>query len=641
MAVSSILDESNEISVYKLAEMLDDEQVEAVMAEAMDTVVEANAGAGKTRVLTSRVAYLLATGVPQNHIMLLTFTNKASREMIERVQEMLGGKKVRIMGGTFHHVAVIFLRLYAEYIGYKKNFSILDPDDAKSLIEEERKKYLKKNGIAKSKFPDKKVIYHYYSSAINRELSYEVINEEENEFPYDILLGMIEIIEAYVTRKKEASGMDFDDLLVNFHVLLSNEEIRKKISKQFPYILVDEYQDINGIQYEIIELLNKGNHNLFAVGDAKQAIYSWRGSNVQYIESFEKRHRTSQVLYITHNYRSDAAILHLAENSINHNFEKGKKAKITPYLPYKNKPTLHETQDDYKQADYIAETVRKHAKNGVSFKEMAILLRTNYLTRTIEKVFRQQGIPYKLLAGFSFFERKHVKDILAFLRFVHNQQDESAFIRMAGLFEGIGEKTIEKLFEGYKSAGYDLTALGKIKVSKNASTGVATMLSIVLSIVEEKTIATMIRCILREYYDAYLKRTEEDYRERMSDVNYLLEAAEGYGNLSDFLSEMILDEVEQKEQGDEVVTITTVHKAKGLEWEVVFLPYVNEGIFPSLRRTDVESIKEERRLFYVAVTRAKKQLHLSFTTWQAQSYKPMFPSSFIREISSTFYEEVK
>jgi DNA helicase II / ATP-dependent DNA helicase PcrA len=640
----SIIGEDGDISIHKLGLTLDDEQIEAVMMENRNTLVKANAGAGKTRVLTSRVAYLLASDVSQNEIMLLTFTNKAGREMLERVQAMLGGRKVRILGGTFHKIGGIFLRKYADALGYKSNFTIMDTDDAKSMIEEIRKKYLKENGLKKSEFPEKKIIYHYGSSAINKDIPFEVINEEENRFPDYILDGIKEILVDYQERKKEANAMDFDDMIVNFGKLLEIDDIRKEVSSQYKYILVDEYQDINHIQNKIIKLLNKGNNNLFVVGDANQAIYSWRGSDVRYIEGFQRHYLNSETLYITHNYRSDGEILKLAEHSINHNYDGRTKTKINAFLPSENKPTLHLTQDDFKQADYIAETIHRHARKGVPYQEMAILLRTNFLTRVLEKVLRQHGIPYKLLAGFSFFERKHIKDILAFLRFVENPKDEMAFIRMAGLFDGLGDKTVEKLFAGFKEADYKLEGLRKVKVTKRAKEGVDTLLSILEEILDPNSISieAMISHIVKEYYDSYLKRTEDDYRERKKDLEYLYETANGYDKLSDFLSEMILDEVEQEEQGDNVVNITTVHKAKGLEWDVVFLPYLNEGIFPSGRTLNQpEGLEEERRLFYVAVTRARKHLHMSHIEWQSMSYKPMYPSSFLQELLPTHYETMR
>jgi DNA helicase II / ATP-dependent DNA helicase PcrA len=640
--IYSILDEDNEISIYKLAEQLDDEQVEAVMAEPKNTLVKANAGAGKTRVLTSRVAYLLATGVPQHQIMLLTFTNKASREMIERVQAMLGGREVRILGGTFHHVGVVFLRKYAEELGYKKNFTILDVDDAQFLIEEIRKEYLKKHGLKKGDFPEKKVIYHFYTRSINVNKPYEIINEEEYHFPEYILDGIKEIIEEYFKRKKEMNAMDFDDLIVNFRDLLRIPEIRKKIASQYRYVLCDEFQDVNHIQYEILSLLNKGNQTLFVVGDANQAIYSWRGSDVHYIETFEQRFLDTQTYYITNNYRSDGEILKLAEYSINHNYGGKRITKIHAFLPSENKPTMYHAQDDYKQAEYIAETIQKYAQKGIPYQEMAVLLRTNYLTRVLEKVFRQRGIPYKLLAGFSFFERKHVKDILAFLRFIENPKDEMAFKRMASLFEGLGEKTVANLFAGLKEADYHFDSLREVKVNKKAKEGVDAMINILESLLSpNNTIKDMINIIMNEYYNDYLKRTEEDYSDRKRDIEYLCETADGYENLSEFLSEMMLDEAKQEEQGENVVTITTVHKSKGLEWDCVFLPYLNDTIFPSGRNYHGEGLKEERRLFYVAVTRARKYLHMSYIQMQSQTYKPMYPSLFLHELPPHLYSEIR
>lgn len=638
----SLIGEDGSISIHKLGMSLDDEQVEAVMMEDRNTLVKANAGAGKTRVLTSRVAYLLASNIPQHEILLLTFTNKAGREMIERVEAMLGGQKVRILGGTFHRIGGLFLRKYAEKLGYKRNFTILDTDDAKSLIEEIRKKYLKEHGLKKSEFPDKKIIYHYGSSSLNKDIPLEVINEEENRFSFTILEGINEILKSYKERKLEANAMDFDDMILNFGRLLDFQEIRKEISTQYKYILVDEYQDINHIQNKIIKLLNKGNNNLFAVGDVNQAIYSWRGSNVSYMELFHRKYLDTESLYITHNYRSDANILKLAEDSINHNYDEFT-TRIKAFRSAEHMPTFHLAQDDYKQADYLVEMIQRHRRKGVSYEQMAILLRTNFLTRVLEKVFRQNRIPYKLLAGFSFYERKHIKDILAFLRFVENPKDETAFIRIAGLFDGLGEKTVEKLFLGYKASGYLLEGLDKVKVTKRAKEGLVSLIVVVKGLLQaDMAIKDMIKHIQSSYYDMYLKRTQEDYRDRKNDLDYLYDTAEGYSSLTDFLSEMVLDDVEEEEQDDDAITITTVHKSKGLEWDCVFLPYLNEGIFPSSRSLNqIDGLEEERRLFYVAVTRARRYLHMSNISWQSMSQKPMYPSQFLQELDSKLYQVLR
>lgn len=638
----SMIGEDGTISIEKLGMSLDEEQVEAVMMEDRNTLVKANAGAGKTRVLTSRVAYLLASGVPQSEILLLTFTNKAGREMIERVESMLDGQKVRIMGGTFHRIGGLFLRRYAETLGYKKNFTILDTDDAKGLIEEIRKRFLKERGLKKSDFPDKKIIYHYGSSSLNKNLPLTSINEKENRFAEDMLEDIEGILKEYQVRKLEANAMDFDDMILNFGRLLDMEDIRKEISSQYKYVLVDEYQDINHIQNKIIKLLNKGNNKLFAVGDVNQGIYSWRGSNVSYMELFHRKYLNTESLYITHNYRSDANILKLAESSINHNYDTFT-TRIKAFRTGENMPTLHLSQDDFTQADYLVEMIKRHRMSGMAYQDMAILLRTNFLTRVLEKVFRQRGIPYKLLAGFSFYERKHVKDILAFLRFVENPKDETAFIRIAGLFDGLGEKTVEKLFVGYKGSGYLLQGLDEVKVTKRAKEGLTSLTLVIKGLLHPGlSIKDMIEHIQMSYYDMHLRRTQDDYRDRKNDLDYLCDTADGYESLTEFLSEMVLDEVEEESQRDDAVTITTIHKSKGLEWECVFLPYLNEGICPSSRSVnEVGGLEEERRLFYVAVTRACKYLHMSHISWQSMSHKPMTPSTFVEELPPTDYQVMK
>ena len=445
--------------------------------------------------------------------------------------------------------------------------------------------------------------------------------------------------------------MDFDDLLINFNEILKKEDISEIIRKRYEYILVDEYQDINWIQNEIIERLNEGNNNLFVAGDAEQAIYSWRGSKVSFIQNFQYTHKNCNVFPISHNYRSDGEILKLAENAISYNYWDSSQApKIIPYLPHKNKPILFEANDDNIQADYIASEIKKKLREGIRANEIAVLVRANYLTKIIEKTFRQNGIPYKLLAGYSFFEREHIRDLLAFLKFIDNPQDEFAFARMAGLFEGIGEKTIENLFEHFKNSGYDISSLsidntkGKVKLSKNAKEGLTILKNILDEILKNKNdIKHVLSIITSMYYEDYLKNTKDDYLDRKKDIQYLMVSSKSYKNLSDFISDMVLDVENEEEVAEEnKVIITTVHKAKGLEWDCVFIPYLNEGIFPGNKTANEEDVREERRLFYVAVTRAKKYLYMSNIAYQSQygDYNYYEPSRFIEEVDNKLYTRV-
>lgn len=634
--VSNILDENNQINMDQLRAILDEEQFQAVTADFQNILVRANAGSGKTRVLTSRVAYLLASGVPEHQIMLLTFTRKASREMMERVGSLLGRNHIQIMGGTFHSVGVRFLRKYGELLGYGTNFTILDTEDSKRLIGEVRKDYLKETGLNHKDFPKNTIIQAYSSTAINKNLTLEEVNKSRVHFDVATLKGIKTILEAYRKKKKELNAMDFDDILVNFSKLLDIPRIQEIISKQYQYVLIDEYQDINHIQAKIIQSLNKGNDHLFAVGDPNQSIYGWRGSEVSYIEKFNKHFSNAKQYYITYNYRSDGEILKVAEYSINMNYKNKKnKTKIYPVLPHNNKPIVYSGRTEEEQAEYISETIQNYVKQGVPYKEIAVLIRKNRHSMALEKAFRKRGIPYKLLAGMSFFERKHVKDILAFMRFVDNPKDKIAFSRMAKLFEGIGDKTIEKLHIELSKQQYQIEALANVKVTGRAKNGVEMLLSILMKITQSSYGASkMVGHIINEFYEHYLKMSEEDYEDRMDDLNYLWHLAEQYGNLSDFLSEMILDDTKEEGSGEEVVTISTVHKSKGLEWDCVFIPYLNDGDFSISSKDDKKDSEEERRVFYVAVTRSRHYLHLCYVEGYSFSngFIPAYPSVFITEL---------
>lgn len=650
---SESFEDKSELEIYKLLQNLDEEQRRAVQCTNKNTICKAVAGSGKTRVLTHRVAYLIQTGVPQRKILLLTFTNKASKEMTKRVKDLLNVDVLHILGGTFHHVAVVLLRQFANELGYSKYFSIATPDDAQDLIKPLREDYVKKFGISKKEFPTAKIIYYLYSSSMNLRKSIEDISIEENRrYSYEVITGINYIIDSYKEKKKQANAMDFDDLLINLNEILKIERIRELISSRYEYVLVDEYQDINWVQNEIIERLNRDNNNLFVAGDSQQAIYSWRGSKVTFIEEFEKYHNRCNVFPISHNYRSDGEILKLAENAISNNFwDKSKAPKIIPYLPYENIPTLFKANDDNEQSEYIVREIKEKLSQGIAPNEIAILVRANYLTKMLEKAFRQNDIPYKLLAGYSFFEREQVRDILCFLRFVDNPKDEFAFSRMANLFEGVGAKTISNLFEHFKSNDYDVNSLtidglkGNVRLSKNAKEGISTLNEIFAEIFKDKDdIRGMIKAVVDIYYDSYLKSKKEDYVDRMKDVDYLIDSANSYNSLSEFLSDMVLDVDDKKEEDikeENRVIITTVHKAKGLEWDCVFIPYLNEGIFPGNKSEDEESIREERRLFYVAITRAKKHLFMSNISFQLQTYKYYESSRFLAEVDEDLYKRVK
>lgn len=632
---------------------LDENQEKAVTSELKDAICISVAGSGKTRVLTRRVAYLLYKGVKEDEIMLLTFTNKAANVMLQRVKDLLKRSDLKVLGGTFHHVATFFLRRYANEIGFGKNFTILTPNDAKFLLDEIREEFLEEVKLSKAEFPTAKVIYTLHTASVNKGIDIEYL-DEEYRFSGRTYTNIKLILQRYAERKKDNNCMDFDDLLIKFNELLNIEKVRNEINNEYKYILVDEYQDINHLQYDIIEKLNK-NNTLFVVGDMNQSIYGFRGGRVEYIESFQYSHDCN-VFTIDTNYRSDPNILKLAEDSINNNYQEYP-VKFKGYKPAICKPVLYEVENEVIQAEFIASSIKNKLKAGVSPNEIAILVRgVFFTTKSLETAFRKYNIPYVMKAGFSYYERKHIKDIVAFLTILNNPAAEESFKRAIKLFEGIGEKSVKKVYEDYVKNGknietlYDRINSGKLKLSARIKYGTMKFLNLLMETFKKPTIAEMIRNIIDSFYDEYLMKNDEEYLDRKQELNFFVDIAKGYGNdLKGFLEEISLDfaeteapDKEGKKKPEECITLATIHRAKGLEWDYVYMPFLNEEIFPSkkvIEAMNEEEMEEERRLMYVGITRAKKELIMSFVNYITIARQHFASSSFVRELNSKLYDK--
>lgn len=631
--------------IDNLLNSLDEDQRAAVLGELKDTLLIAIAGAGKTRTLTSKVAYSILTGIREEQIMLLTFTNKAADEMIKRVKQILKKDNVSVLAGTFHHVAVVFLRRYAKKLGYGNNFAILTPDDASDLMGLCRQKFLAENKELSKDFPNKSVLYDIYSKIINLNKNLTLINAQFYGYSLKVERAIETILEDYDTRKKENNSMDFDDLLKNFYILLlQNPDVVERISASYPIVFTDEFQDVNFIQNEILQMLkNNGKSILWVVGDPEQSIYKFRGSRVDFINKFELNNPGCNVFKLRYNYRSHKDILELATNSINHNFLKYKK-EMLEYLPYLKKPVIISAENEFKQAQYIANCINAAHKSNVPYKEIAILIRSNYLTKVLEMVFQRENIPYRILCGVSFFDRQHVRDILAFIKFMSNPLDEVAFSRIGNLFEGVGAKTSEKLYNNLKELDFDFNnidiSLLSFKPTKKAVSGIEKLLALLRIVYNESVLENKILSIISYHYGEYLKVNFDDHYSRQEDLNSLVETAKLYSNVDSFLEDLILEsnkKVEEEDKDDKVV-ITSVHKSKGLEWDYVYLPYLNENIFPSRKSTTHEEIEEERRLFYVACTRARKSLEIGFIGDSAIMNDVSNPSKFITELNENLFD---
>lgn len=613
---------------------LDDQQLAAVCAPVGNTCVFAIAGSGKTRVLTYRVANFIDNKIPEEEIMLLTFTNKAADEMVERITGLLGKKRLKLTAGTFHSVASKILRKYADRLGYDKNFKIITPGIQRALIESCRNNYIE-NYIPDNNddFPTKNVLLDIYSGAINHNIPFnEYLRMYYSYFKGDKPDGIVLIFKDYVDRKKEDNLMDFDDLLLNFMDLFQYEDVKKEINKQFKYIFVDEYQDINWMQYRILEELN-ANNCLFVIGDSSQCIYQFRGSKAEYIDIFEKTHENTNKYKLTYNYRSTQQVLDVAESCINHN-------KLAEPLKLKSKskegpiPLFFCAEDEKLEAEVIA---KKIIEMNVPLSSVAVLVRRGVQIAIIEDAMRRANIQCNLVGSQSLYETEHVQDIIAFLQLIADKTNEAAFYRTITLFSGIGTVYGNKIYNEYKNAGYNIN-----KVIDKFPQKINFAVKVMDRILNNKynDIAHMIQYILNTFYDKHLQNKFPDAEDKAEDIRYLMTVSKDYDNLNDFLDQITLAVTSNKrKEKKDAITIITMHKSKGLEWPIVFLPFCDKGEYPRCRDKDylynTEYVQDERNLFYVSITRAKEQLFVSYSL--EYDLKPAGPSPFLEEIDEELY----
>ncbi|MCR3758471.1 ATP-dependent helicase [Clostridium felsineum] len=630
------------ISEKELLKGLDIDQKEAVTAPLDKTsCVRANAGSGKTRVLSSRVAYLVLKKV--NGIMLLTFTNKAAKEMTERVQKLVGDNiSTRIISGTFHHMACIFLRRYSNVVGIDNNFSILSQSDAESIISRTRKDVLSempKNEVPKD-FPTAPKIMSKYSFYRNKfkDITFDAFLRNSNIMPKSREL-IENIIKEYEIFKKESNSLDFDDLIIYFRkLILSSIKVRRSIHSAYPYILCDEYQDVNYIQKDIIDMMDINNTQM-VVGDEGQSIYGWRGSNINYILRFKENHKNALIYTIRYNYRSGSGIVKLAENAINLNVEKEENKKIMiPFQKQRVIPVIKGFIDEIEQGNIIANQI---LSENYDLGETAVLVRSNRLTRNLEFAFKKKHIRYKVVGGTPFYEKAHIKDLFAFLKFEYNRKDRISFVRIITMANGVGAKTAENIYETFGRCNFNYEFIKTFKVPNKSKDDVETIFNNMKGIQNIKLPAGKLKYILESFYENYLyeEYNDESIENRLNDVKKFIEMAEEYLTIDSFIEDLILDNQKDDDKSD-VVIISTVHRAKGLEWDNVFLPYLNDDIFPSKMSTTIEELQEEQRLFYVAITRTKKNLFISYVNAFSDDPKQniQYSSKFIKQLDGRLFD---
>ena len=625
---------------------LNPEQLRVVMEEGGPLLVIAGAGSGKTRTLTYRVARLMESGVPPERILLATFTNKAARSMLTRVETLIGRAIGGLWGGTFHHCAHLTLRAHAPRLEYTRNFSILDSEDARQLINT----CIAEIGIdAKAdKFPRGDVIGDMISLAVNTEAPFLDVITSRYPFFSHRAEEITTVAARYRKRKKELDMMDFDDLLFNWRELLVNfREVREAYSGRFLQVLVDEYQDTNKLQAEIMDLLASGHRNLMVVGDDSQSIYSFRGANYENIMRFPDRYPDCRIFKLETNYRSTPEILHLANLSITNNenqFQKTLRAVRERGL----RPVLVPARNVLQQADFVAQRIIELHRSGIPLGEMAVIYRAHYHSMEIQMELTRRGIPFEIRSGIRFFEQAHIKDVTGYLRILVNPRDEIAWKRVLGLYAKIGRVTADKVW-CYVSALSDPHAAVLTKDFKGCSTkGAVPGLTRF-----QETFCTLhgsgstsppelIDIILKSGYRDLLREKYADAASREEDLLQLANFSSRFSTLEDFLSELALltgitEESRPEGSVEDSVVLSSIHQAKGLEWMAVFMVWCSEGMIPLARALkEPGGEEEERRLFYVAVTRAKDHLYLCYPLTdyaRGMGQLPVSPSRFIMELS--------
>ena len=611
-------------SDLELDEHLNPQQQDVVKAGDGPVLVVAGAGTGKTHALTHRVAHLVDRGIPAKKILLLTFTNKAAQSMTDRVSGLLREDIDKLWSGTFHSIGNRILRREAERLGYSSDFSILDTEDAKTLM----KQCIADADVGhlEKRFPKAKVLYQIQSLALNTATNFrEHIQAEYPQFQ-SIADPLTDIVKLYRKRKRQMSLMDFDDLLTNWEELFEqNEQVRKAYASRFKHVLVDEYQDINHLQDNLVHLMASEHENLTVVGDDCQSIYGFRGADYKNILSFPDRYDDCQTYKLEINYRSTPEILELSNQSIHQNEDQFHKTLQST----KNsgpEPTLVKVDDADQQAAFICQRILELRDDGIDLSEMAVLYRAHYHAMELQLEMARRGIPFVMRSGLRFFEQAHIKDVLSYLKFIFNPRDELSFLRLAQQWRGIGSKRSDQIWQQLERQSDPLSVLDNPAVEKplpeQATESWRKIRDILVELRDSRLDTSpgqLVDIILENGYREYAKQSFEKPENRIEDLEQFADYADSYDDLDHLLGEITLltgmsgEEimVGEEQEDEDHVCLSTIHRAKGLEWKAVFTLWLSDGYFPSNRASDPKEIEEERRLFYVATTRAEEELYLT------------------------------
>ncbi|OYX38819.1 ATP-dependent DNA helicase PcrA [Candidatus Saccharibacteria bacterium 32-50-10] len=618
-----------------MLEGLNPAQAEAVTTTTGPVLILAGAGSGKTKTLTHRIANLIANeGVWPNRILAVTFTNKAAREMRHRLASLVEAdashRDFMPWMGTFHGICVRLLRIDGHTIGVGRNFVIYDEDDRQALV---------KQAMKQLSISDRDIKPSQISSAIsNAKNKLQTPDDLKGEARYPFQQHLATIYDRYESMRRDAGALDFDDLLLEaVRMLQSSPELAKKWRDHFEHILIDEYQDTNAAQYQLVKILVNQSKNICVVGDDWQSIYSWRGADFTNILNFERDFPGCHVVKLEQNYRSTGNILEAAHNVIQKNDQRSDK-KLWTSAGDGSPVTVHGIYDENEEARLVAERISSQVAIGArKYDDFAVLYRTNAQSYTLERLFLQLHIPYQLVGGVRFYDRKEIKDIIAYLRLIYQPNDRMSFSRIANVpTRGIGATSMEKFFDWQSNQGLDIiTALEQIAMAgiisgkaRQSMGSLAAILRRLQSMAETEAPANIIEAIINDTgYRHYIDDGTPQADERAENLGSLINEAQAYASLDDFLEEVALMSSADTTSDGQKVTLMTLHAAKGLEFPVVFIVGMEEGIIPHSRVFDSPAeLEEERRLCYVGMTRAREELHLSYTYSRMQfgqrSYNP-------------------
>lgn len=606
-------------------------------------LILAGAGSGKTRTVTYRIAHMIKEkNISPLNILALTFTNKAAREMKERAEELIGEENsYNLVVSTFHSFAVRILKTYSERIGYGRNFNIYDVDDQKSIITKIKKEMNIKDDIAPGRIANRISKLKEDGVGLNEVSRQLDLRISANQLFYDIYKKYDEVLKAN-------NAMDFSDLLLNARRLLDDKYVLDIIQNRYQYIVVDEYQDTNNIQYEIINLIAAKYRNICVVGDEDQSIYAFRGANIENILNFEKDYPDAYTIKLERNYRSTKRILDTANELIRNNkSSKGKKLWTDGSEGEKIK--IFNAKTPYDEAEFIVKEIKAKSKSGVDYKDMTILYRTNAQSRVLEEKLLEGNVPYKIYGGMQFFQRKEIKDILAYLNLLNNRNDNHNFYRIINVPKrSIGEKTLEKIAEIANERNIPMLDALQFVDETNIRGAVKNTLKDFYNMIQGIYLS-LDELSVKEVFDEVITKTkyfdsiEDNKEDRVKNIEELLnsiielEKRNPNVSLADYLDMVSLTaSTDEMEENENFVKLMTIHSSKGLEFDYVFIAGMEDGLFPSCSfESSEEDIEEERRLCYVAVTRAKKELYISYAsermTWGQMNYNRK-PSRFIYEM---------